>query len=208
MKQQKDYEQDIAHIRSIMERSSRFLSLSGRAGVFAGLFASIGVYIAHNVIGFRFDERVQDVGSVVLNDPVIRLTAITAILVMVFSITTAVFFFRRQAIRNGEEKWDVAAKRLVIALTVPLMAGGVFSFALLSKGQLEWISPVMLLFYGMALFNARAYTIDGVKILAYYQITLGLICSFFPSWGLWFWLAGFGLGHIVYGTYIYVRYER
>lgn len=208
MNQNKDYSQDLAHIRSIMDRSSRFLSLSGRAGIFAGMYASLGLLFAQNVIGFRLDDVFSDVGLTLLGDPVIRDTAITAIFVMLASIATAVYFFRRQAIKNGEAKWDVAAKHLVFALAVPLMLGGVFIFALLLSGQIMWIPPVMLLFYGMALFNARVHTIDGVKMFAYYLMLLGLLCSFLTSWGLWFWLAGFGLGHIVYGTYIYFRYER
>jgi len=38
--------EDIKEIRTLMERSTRFLSLSGLSGIFAGLFALIGAYFA------------------------------------------------------------------------------------------------------------------------------------------------------------------
>ena len=42
----KNYHEDLSHIRSMMERSSRFISLSGLSGVVAGLAAIIGaVYV-------------------------------------------------------------------------------------------------------------------------------------------------------------------
>ena len=42
--------QDVKDIRRLMERSSRFISLSGLSGVAAGLFALIGAGIARYVI--------------------------------------------------------------------------------------------------------------------------------------------------------------
>ena len=35
----KNYQEDLQHIRKMMEKSSRFISLSAISGVFAGLFA-------------------------------------------------------------------------------------------------------------------------------------------------------------------------
>ena len=47
MKEKKDYIKDISEIRSIMERSSRFISLSGLSGVMAGLYALVASYLAY-----------------------------------------------------------------------------------------------------------------------------------------------------------------
>ncbi|MBL0007127.1 MAG: hypothetical protein IPP25_08050 [Saprospiraceae bacterium] len=43
---QNQYSDDLAHIRSMMERSSRFLSLSGWAGIIPGLLALAGLAAA------------------------------------------------------------------------------------------------------------------------------------------------------------------
>lgn len=64
------HQEDLAHIRSMMERSSRFISLSGLSGVFAGLSALIGgiyVYQLFKVNGIEYftDEHVLLSGSLV-----------------------------------------------------------------------------------------------------------------------------------------------
>ena len=53
MKEEKDYIQDISEIRSMMERSSKFLSLSGLAGVMAGIYALVGAFVAYTVFDFN-----------------------------------------------------------------------------------------------------------------------------------------------------------
>ena len=39
--------EDLREIRKMMESSSKFLSLSGLSGIFAGLTALVGAYFAH-----------------------------------------------------------------------------------------------------------------------------------------------------------------
>ncbi len=46
----KQHLQDLTEIRSMMERSSRFISLSGLSGISAGVFALIGAYLAYRRI--------------------------------------------------------------------------------------------------------------------------------------------------------------
>ena len=55
MKEKRDYIRDIAEIRSMMERSSKFLSLSGLAGIMAGIYALAGAWIAYHYLGFNPD---------------------------------------------------------------------------------------------------------------------------------------------------------
>jgi predicted lysophospholipase L1 biosynthesis ABC-type transport system permease subunit len=53
MKGEQDYIRDISEMRSMMERSSKFLSLSGMAGIMAGIYALLGAYIAYKVFDFN-----------------------------------------------------------------------------------------------------------------------------------------------------------
>jgi hypothetical protein len=201
-------EQDLAHIRSIMERSTKFLSLSGWAGIMAGVYAILGVIHVHVNVGFRLNPDETVTGAELLNDPIMRDTTITALLVLFLALFTAIFLSWKQALKKGEVIWNNSTKRLVYSMAVPLLTGGLFILALLSDGMITWIPVVMLIFYGLALFNASVYTIEELKYFGFYQIFVGLLCAFNPSFGIWFWSAGFGLGHIVYGTYMHIRYER
>jgi hypothetical protein len=93
-------------------------------------------------------------------------------------------------------------------MAVPLVTGGILIVVLISKSLLGLIAPLTLLFYGLALYNAGKFTYDEVKFLGMVQIGLGLISSWFIEYSLLFWAIGFGVVHIVYGIYMYFRYER
>ena len=74
----------------------------------------------------------------------------------------------------------------------------------------EWrfVAPACLIFYGLALVNASKYTLTDIRYLGYCEIILGLVNVVFIGYGLYFWAAGFGLLHIVYGTAMWWKYER
>lgn len=59
-------------------------------------------------------------------------------------------------------------------------------------------------------FNQRfeIYLFKYPVIWGYAELILGLIDSFVPGYGLLFWVAGFGLFHIIYGVFFYLKYDR
>jgi uncharacterized membrane protein YidH (DUF202 family) len=208
MKEKQDYIKDIAEMRSMMERSSKFLSLSGLAGVMAGIYALAGAYIAYKVFYFNPDEIIYntiEAGSFSANLLKVILLALT---ILVLAVGTAVLLSYRKAIKRGERLWNPTAKRLLINMAVPLVAGGLLILILILKGLIGFIAPFTLLFYGMALYNASKFTYEEVRSLGLIQIGLGLISSYFVGYGLLFWAIGFGVVHIIYGIYMHYRYER
>lgn len=208
MKEERDYTRDIADIRSMMERSSRFLSLSGWAGIIAGIYALSGAYIAWSFFDFNPHEieysTIKSEGFSSGLPEVIFL----AILILILSIGTASFLSYRKADKKGEKIWNRTTRRLLIAMAVPLIAGGLLILVLIAKGLIGLIAPFTLLFYGLALYNASHYTYNEVKILGFVEIGLGLISSYYVEYGLFFWALGFGLVHIIYGIYMYYKYEK
>lgn len=204
MKEEQDYIQDISEIRSMMERSSKFLSLSGWAGVMAGIYALSGAYIAYAIFQFNPDEILY-AGSESSNlDSVI----ILASLVLFLALGTAIFLSSQKANKKGEKAWNATSRRLITSMSVPLIAGGILILVLLSKGLIGLIAPLTLLFYGLALYNAGKFTIVEMKYLGLTQIGLGLISSYYIEYGLLFWAIGFGLVHIGYGIFIHFKYEQ
>lgn len=201
MKEQKDYIRDIAEIRSMMERSSKFLSLSGWAGIMAGIYALSGAYIAYSIFNFNPDEIFYNFNSL---PKVITL----AILVLILSVGTAMFLSYKKSTRRNESIWNAASKQLLINMAVPLLAGGILIIIFISKGLIGMIIPVTLLFYGLSLFNAGKFTYNELKFLGLIQIGLGLLSSWFVEYGLLLWAIGFGVIHIIYGIYIHFRHER
>ena len=203
MKAEKDYIRDIAEIRSMMERSSKFVSLSGWAGIMAGIYAISGAYIARKVFNFHPDQIIDSGPSAGITN-VILLAAI----ILVLALGTAIYFSRKRAGKRGENIWNATAKQLLISMAIPLLTGSILILILISNNMIGWIAPFSLLFYGLALFNASKFTYNAVKVLGLTEIALGLLGSFFIGYGLFFWALGFGLAHIIYGIYVYYRFER
>ena len=197
----------IQDIRNMMKKSTRFLSLSGLSGVFAGIYALLGIFAVHYYFYYlRTHDNNEFVISLVMN--IQRNFIIIASLVLFFSILTAYFFSNRKAKREGHNLFDHNAIRVLINLCIPLVAGGVFCISFLYNRDYTYIAPSMLLFYGMALINASKYTYDDIRYFGICEIILGLISSFDLLNGMLYWTIGFGVLHIVYGAVMWFKYEK
>jgi hypothetical protein len=207
MKEEQDFLRDIATMRSLMERSSKFLSLSGLAGVMAGIYALAGAYIAYEFFYFKPEEIVYDSTSRSLSSNLLQVVFL-AIVILLLAVGTAILLSYKKANKKREKLWNPTAKRLLINMAVPLVAGGLLILIMIFKGLIGLIAPFTLIFYGLALYNASKFTYDEVRSLGLIQIGLGLISSWFVGYGLIFWAVGFGVVHIIYGIYMHYRYEK
>ena len=201
----KNPNEDLHTIREIMERSSKFLSLSGLAGIFAGACALIGAAIAWF---FILDSEIIQYNEYKQNSDIGFYLALDAVLVLVFALLGAVYFSYRKASKAGQKLWTKSTQRLLIHLMIPLVSGGIFSLILIYRNNLELVIPVMLIFYGLSLVNAGKFTFSEIHNLGLTQIVLGILALIFTNQGLLFWTLGFGLMHIVYGMVMYYRHER
>jgi hypothetical protein len=190
-------------IKRMMERSSRFISLSGLSGVSAGVCALIGAWIAY---GWIYQEpRSYDQS---LRETLLTRMLILALGVLVAALATSTFFTWRKARRSKLPIWDHASKRLAANMVIPLAAGGFFVLGLLDHAGWQYVAPACLVFYGLALVNASKYTLTDIRYLGLLEIVLGCINMYYPHQGLYFWAAGFGALHIVYGLIMWWKYER
>lgn len=208
MKQQQDYIRDISEIRSMMERSTKFLSLSGWAGIMAGVYALIGAYVAYKVFYFNPDEVVYwSIRERLFSAGLIKVMVL-AIVVLMLSIGTAYYLSNRRAVKRNEKLWNATSRRLLLNMGVPLVTGGLFILILLSKGLVGLVAPMTLIFYGLSLYIASKYTYEDIKILGFVEIILGLASCLYIGYGLLFWALGFGVAHIIYGIFVHYKYER
>jgi len=205
MKDEKDYNRDIAEIRSMMERSSKFMSLTGWAGIMAGVYALAGAFIAWKVFDFNPDQ-IQYTGSG-SNSGFLNVFLLAG-LVLVLAVGTAIFDSYLKSKKRGEKAWNAISRKLLTNISAPLLVGGILILILISNGLTGLVIPLTLIFYGLALYNAGNFTYSVVKTLGIVQMTLGLISCYFIEYELLIWAVGFGLVHIVYGIYMHYKYER
>jgi len=198
---------DISAIRSMMERASKFLSLSGLSGVSAGTVALAGAWTANWAL-HRSDAQIpfgeQGAGDAWLE----RFLVADAGSVLVIALACSTFFSVRMAKKKGYPLWGPTTMYMLAALMIPLAAGGAFCGVLLFHGIYGLLPAAMLVFYGLALLNAGNFTFSEVRYLGVINILLGLTAGFQPALGLILWAGGFGLLHIVYGILLYAKYEK
>ncbi|MEP7163969.1 MAG: hypothetical protein ABI741_04700 [Ferruginibacter sp.] len=214
MSEQQQSLEDLQHIKRMMERSSRFISLSGLSGIMAGLCALAGAYFAHQVIDrsggpsgiSRVSSRNYDLDTIqeFMGNKLFTIAVCT----FISALLLAFLFTYLRSKKNAVPVWGSASRRLMLAVAVPMIAGGFYLLREIQVGNYGLIAPGSLIFYGLALVNASKYTLGEIKYLGYCQIILGIINCWVIGYGLYFWALGFGVLHIIYGVVMWYKYER
>jgi hypothetical protein len=203
----KDIYSELSSIRNLMERSTKFISLSGLSGIMAGVYALAGAFVGYKLVytegsGMRFSDFY-------VNDPTVWWPLfLVAITVLILSVVTGVWLTIRQARKKGENFWNPVSKRLLANLAIPLFTGGLFILILIFRGYYGIISSSCLIFYGLALVAGSQYTLSDVKWLGFCEIILGLMAALLPGYGIVFWIIGFGILHILYGSIMHFKYNQ
>jgi hypothetical protein len=211
MENKPEYIEDLRIIKKVMEESSRFLSLSGLSGIFAGLTALAGAAVAVFAFmdgnfflsdGMFRSKNIQEINQMKLG------LAGLATIVLVISITLSIWFSWRNSVKRGQRMWTPVSRKLLTNLIVPLVTGAIIIMILLFHNDWQYILPSMLIFYGLSLVGATKFTYNDIFYLGLIEIFSGLAAAALPSYGIIFWAFGFGLLHIVYGLLLYRKYER
>ncbi|MBK7360080.1 MAG: hypothetical protein WAT16_13855 [Saprospiraceae bacterium] len=210
---EQDHLKTLSEIKQLMERSSRFLSLSGLSSICIGIYALVGAAVGYWYLQDQsldlnsYFKQFASASEESTHSITVFLT-IDALLVLLLSILSTYLFTQRLAKKQGMQHWDATAKRLLINLLIPFLTGALFCLILIVHQQIEWILSSMLIFYGLALLNASHYTRAEIRHLGLMEILLGLIAAQVPAYGLLCWAIGFGVLHIAYGIRFYYNYER
>lgn len=212
MSTEQEHLESIREMRNLMERSSRYLSLSGLAGVLVGMIALGGLAslsIALDIpLGrsYSLNERMQVGGAEAarVRDGVL----VTAAIVLLLSVVVEYLLAAHKARTLGLPLWDSAARRMLTALVIPVMGGGIYCIRLVDVGDIDGLLPVTLIFYGLGLVHAGRYAVPDVSRLGLAVFVTGLVATFYPPMGLFFWGIGFGVLHIIYGITIHFKHER
>lgn len=207
MKDVKDYEKDLASIRDIMERSVKFISLSGLSGVLAGLYALTGAVAAYFLVQYPVSPFSFRPYSATQPEILWKLLLIAAI-VLFASLATGLYQSHKKAQKHGVKLWSPTTRRLVINISIPLITGGIFILITLYNGHYGLAAPASLIFYGLALIQGSSNTFDEIRYLGFSEIIIGLISALLPGLGLLFWAFGFGVLHILYGAIMYNKYDK
>ncbi|HEX4852026.1 MAG TPA: hypothetical protein VFV08_14525 [Puia sp.] len=211
-------------IKKMMERSSRFISLSGWSGIAAGVCALIGAGYAHHVLA-KYAHETAGSNPAIKDDyldpsgrgeyffkygdnALFHELLNIAILTFAAAVVLSFIFTYIRSNRTGVPMWGFVAKRLLWNTMLPLTVGGLVLLRMMQLGYFELVAPCSLVFYGLALIHASKYTLGEIRYLGYGELLLGLISLWVKGYSIYFWAAGFGLLHIIYGIIMWWKYER
>lgn len=197
---------DLREIRQMMEKSSRFISLSGWSGVAAGCSALVGAFVANGAIRSYYKNAYGTPSAcpTCLKQDLLVIAA----LVFLSALTLAFFFTYARSKKEGVAIWGPTARKLMWSTMVPMAVGGLFIWRLMELQYYGLVAASSLVFYGLALINGSKFTVGEIRFLGYGQLVTGLLCLWFPNHGLIAWAFGFGILHIVYGFTMWWKYER
>ncbi|MFD1143555.1 hypothetical protein ACFQ4C_20680 [Larkinella insperata] len=206
----KSYQEQLAtleEIRSLMQRSSRFTSLSGLSGVAVGLLALAGT----GLVNWHLNQQnllYQDVYQGRINQETAIFLVTVVLSLFILAVGSVLLLTGLKAQKSGQAIWHHQGQRLFSNLFIPIAVGGLFCLILLYHNILYLVAPCMLIFYGLALIHSSKYTFSEIRYLGLGEIALGLLACFQIEYGLIAWGMGFGGLNILYGALIHYTYER
>jgi hypothetical protein len=201
------YLNDISEIKNLMDKSSRFISLSGLSGILAGLYCLIGAGLSYKIIYFN-SSTLGNYSDLIITETMLIQLILIASSVILLSLVTGIILSIRKAKKSDDSIWNTSTKRLVYNFLIPLLTGGFFILFLIEKEILGLVAPLTMIFYGLACVNASKYTLGDIRYLGITMLLLGLLSTWYLGYGLLFWALGFGVCHILYGFIMYYKYDR
>lgn len=200
----------LKEIRTIMDRSARFISLSGWSGIWAGSTALAGAFVAYRWMRlpqYMLKGVTLEAHSEYFDEYTVRFIYLAAI-VFIVAFVGAFFFTWRKASRLNQTLWTNASRQMLLQLFFPMFAGGVFTTIFIYYGCGLFVAPACLTFYGLALISASRHTLSDIRYLGMFDVVLGCATLFFPGYGLFFMAIGFGVLHILYGALVWNKYDK
>jgi len=206
---------DISLVKEMMEKSSKFSSLSGLSIIYTGILALIGGVIIYFDLSFSLSEKEISYSQLINRNAnpddlytKVKLLVYIASVILILSLLLLYVSAKSKAKKEQVNLFTSSFARTLKSLFVPLFSGGIFSLFLIHHGLYGLVAPATLIFYGLGLINASKHSYDELEKLGYVELFLGISASYFMGTGLIFWVIGFGFGHVLFGIYLHFKYDR
>jgi len=204
--------EQLREIKSMMEKSSRFISLSGWSGVAAGVAALGGAALAYPYVDLTERETIRGIyhreGYQSIIDYFFHPLTYIAMGTFFVAVIGAFIFTYIKSQKQKINIWGSMTRKVAFHFLVPFVAGSLFIVHLVLNKDFIYVAPLSLIVYGISLFSVYKFTIHETLYLALALIALGLSNLLLSGYSYIFWVTGFGFCHIVYGVYMWYKYDR
>jgi hypothetical protein len=209
--------ESLEEIKSYMQKSTRFLSLSGWSGIWVGACGLVSGLLAmyllreatispvnYNYYGENFKGEIFYAVKKTLRIKLLILAFFT----FLAAVSGGFFFSARKAKKDGVPFVNHVFRRMIVNFSIPLITGGLVCLSFIYHNYIILVAPATLIFYGFALFMVARDTLDEIKTLALLEILLGIVSFFLLKYNMICWIIGFGVLHVVYGIIMRNKYDK
>ena len=180
--------EDLRFIRDTMERSAAFTAVSGWGTVLLGGTALVAAALAA--------RQPSSFGW-------LRVWLAEGLLAVAIGLLACTW----KANRRGLPLFSGPARKVVLGLAPPLVAGAFLTFLLFRSGLESALPAMWLLLYGAGIMTGGSFSVPIVPVMGLCFMLLGGLTVLAPvAWGNWFLAAGFGGLHIIFGFLIARRH--
>ena len=176
--------ENIAFIRSTLERSGTFTAVPGRGGVVMGLIGFAGAWIAS-----------RQPGSLEW--------LVTWLVAGAAGFATAVVSIVLKARAARVPLLAGPGRKFAFALAPSLVTAGLLTVTLAGAGMYSLLPPLWLLMYGTAILASGAFSIRSLALMGSAFIALGAGALLAPGLGDLFLAVGFGGLNLGFGLWIW-----
>jgi len=180
--------ENLRFIRETMERSASFTGVPGWGGVAMGVTALVAAVLA-------------------VRQPTVEAWLTTWLMEAALAIVIGAWAVSVKARAVNLPLLSVAARKFVLSLSPPFVAGVLLTSALYRTGHTALLPGLWLLLYGAGVVTGGAFSVRIVPVMGVCFMVVGAVALFSPSsWGNLWLAAGFGGLQILFGIIIARRY--
>ncbi|MDX1830010.1 MAG: hypothetical protein R3342_10740 [Lutibacter sp.] len=173
------------------------LSLRGSTGIIFGILSLIFVF------GLKFilqSYTSASEGFSVLPISFFQIIIVALVILYIIILYTAITLVNRKRRKKLRQKnWNFQAKFIRYVFISFLIIFGVSVFYLMNIGELNWIIPIGLIWFGIACILANYQSNGNTFILGLSIITTGILAHFFNTFEFIFLAIALGIFPIIYG---------
>lgn len=204
----KNANQELAEIKSMMEKSTRFLSLSGIAGIPVGIIALVGTMAINYVINNSWKNWHFPAPLSLEQHQLFAIITIALSTFLMALVTTWYLSKRKISASNTGSIYSPASLRFVKTLAFSISIGALVCASLAWNKDYQYILGISLVFYGIGMSQASDHGFKELKYLGLGCILAGILALVSPSLSIILWGLGFGLLHVLYGVLMHRKYDN
>lgn len=179
-------EETLSYIRQTMETASTYTAVSGWGLVAVGGIGVVSAWLAR-----------------ASGQPAPLSVWVPAALISLAAAGTANAIKAKQI---DVPLWSGSFRKVVWGLAPALIAGAFLTWALTRQGTTAIVPGMWLSVYGAGVAAGGMFSVRALRWMGVFMLALGGLALVQPQYGLLLLAAGFGGGHLVFGSYIVHRH--